>query len=125
MLYRCPIEVTVETEYLSAQSQPDKQQFAFAYHITIHNRGQIGAQLLSRHWFIINGDHQQEEVQGEGVVGQQPHISPGSSYSYTSGCILATPVGCMTGSYRMVNDEGEEFETPIPLFSLQVPGVVN
>ncbi len=125
MSNRCPIGVQVETEYLHTQSRPNREQFAFAYHITIRNDGDTGVKLLTRHWLIFDGDKHREEVQGEGVVGEQPYILPGNSYSYTSGCILTTPVGCMQGSYRMVDDHGEEFDAPVALFSLQVPGVVN
>ena len=119
------IEVTVEAEYLEKQSRPAKSQFAFAYHVTIHNHGDSGAKLLSRHWIIVDGDQLQEEVRGEGVVGEQPHLIPGSSYSYTSSCILSTPVGCMRGSYQMLDDSGELFDAQIPLFSLRVPSIVN
>ncbi len=119
------IEIRVEAEYLQEQSRPAKDQYAFAYHITILNNGDIGARLLSRNWVIVDGDQHQENVQGDGVVGQQPHILPGASYSYSSGCILATPVGCMKGSYTMLDDSGELFDARIPLFSLRVPGAVN
>ncbi|WP_281647568.1 Co2+/Mg2+ efflux protein ApaG [Parendozoicomonas sp. Alg238-R29] len=119
------IDVHVETEFLPERSSPAKKQYAFAYHITVSNKGDQGAKLLTRHWFIIDGDKHQQEVQGDGVIGQQPHILPGDSYSYSSGCILSTPVGCMHGSYQMLDDTGEFFDARIPLFSLQVPGSVN
>ena len=119
------VKVTVNTEYLPAHSDPAKANYAFAYHITIHNRGDEGVRLLSRHWLITDGNQQLQEVRGEGVVGQQPHIPAGESYSYSSGCLLTTPVGCMEGSYHMETDDGHFFDIPIPLFSLSVPGTVN
>ena len=119
------IDVHVETEFLPERSNPAKNQFSFAYHITIANRGTLGAKLLTRHWYIVDGDQKLQEVQGDGVVGQQPHILPGASYSYSSGCILSTPVGCMHGSYQMLDDTGEFFDVRIPLFSLRVPHAVN
>ncbi len=125
MEYLNPIRVEIETEYLESQSRPANKQFAFAYHITIKNNGDRSAQLLSRHWIIVDGDQKKQNIQGDGVVGQQPNIPPGGSYSYTSSCILPTPVGCMQGSYLMLGEEGEQFRAEIPLFSLQVPGIVN
>ena len=119
------IDIQVETEFLPERSNAAKKQFVFAYHITITNKGDFGAKLLTRHWYITDGDQKQQEVQGDGVVGQQPHIMPGSSYSYSSGCILDTPVGCMQGSYQMLEDTGEFFDARIPLFSLRVPAAVN
>ena len=119
------VEVRVQTEYLPSHSDPKKDNYAFAYHITLLNRGDEGVRLLSRHWFITDGNKHQQEVQGDGVIGQQPHILPGQSYSYSSGCLLATPVGCMEGSYMMETDQGTLFSIPISLFSLRVPGAVN
>ncbi|MCL6271804.1 Co2+/Mg2+ efflux protein ApaG [Sansalvadorimonas sp. 2012CJ34-2] len=119
------VEVRVKTEFLPSQSDPKKGNYAFAYHITIFNRCDDGVRLLSRHWFITNGNKHQQEVQGDGVIGQQPHILPGESYSYSSGCLLETPVGCMEGSYLMETDQGRLFHAEIPMFSLRVPSAVN
>ncbi len=119
------VEVQVRTEYLPSHSDPDKENYAFAYHITIRNRSDCGIRLLSRHWYITDGNKHQQEVQGDGVIGQQPHIPSGESYAYSSGCLLATPVGCMEGSYQMETDDGRRFDATIPLFSLRVPGAVN
>ena len=119
------IDIQVVTHYLSDRSQPESQRYAFAYTITLHNSGQIGAQLLGRHWIITDGDGQVQEVRGEGVVGQQPHLQPGESYTYTSGTLLHTEVGSMYGSYQMLADDGSRFEAPIPPFRLAVPGALH
>ena len=119
------IQVEIKTEYLPFQSSPEKQQYAFAYHITLSNEGQLGAQLISRHWIIIDGNGVRREVKGMGVVGEQPLISPGESYQYSSGAVLETMVGTMQGSYHMQGDDGIGFEVMIPLFSLALPNAVN
>ncbi len=119
------IKVEIETEYLPFQSSPDKKQYAFAYHITLSNEGHIGAQLISRHWIIIDGNGVRREVKGMGVVGEQPLISPGESYQYSSGAILETVVGTMQGSYHMQGDNGRGFDIDIPVFTLALPNVVN
>jgi len=121
----CEITVTVETEYLPLQSVPAQQQYAFAYHITIENTGDEPAQLIARHWIITDGNQARQEVQGLGVVGQQPFIAPAESYQYTSGAVLETKVGTMSGSYHMVSESGDSFEAPIPTFLLAVPNAVN
>ncbi|MEM6581839.1 MAG: Co2+/Mg2+ efflux protein ApaG [Pseudomonadota bacterium] len=127
------VEVTVVTTYLPGHSKPEQNQFVFAYTITISNAGDMPVQLLSRHWIITDADSEVQEVRGEGVVGEQPVIHPGKSFRYTSGATLATPVGCMEGSYTMVRcisedrespDEGQ-FEVPIPAFSLHTPTAVH
>jgi ApaG protein len=97
----------------------------FAYTITITNAGSTAAQLVSRHWFITDGEHHVQEVQGQGVVGQQPLLQPGESFEYTSGATLPTPVGTMHGSYRMVASDGAAFEAPIRSFTLSVPRVLH
>ncbi len=119
------IKVVIETEYLPYQSSPDKKQYAFAYHITLTNEGHIGAQLISRHWIIIDGNGVRREVKGMGVVGEQPLISPGESYQYSSGAILETVVGTMQGNYHMQGENGQGFEVDIPVFTLALPNVVN
>ena len=119
------IEVRVETEYLPYQSSPEKNQYAFAYHITLSNVGHIDAQLISRHWIIIDGNGVRREVKGMGVVGEQPLISPGESYQYSSGAVLETVVGTMQGNYHMQGENGQGFEVDIPLFSLALPNAVN
>lgn len=119
------IRVSVRTQYLESQSDPEQQRFVFAYHITISNRGVRSAQLLRRHWIILDGDGGQEEVEGEGVIGQQPVIAPGRSYEYTSGCVLKTDCGSMRGSYQMRAEDGHLFEAPIEAFALRIPGVLH
>ena len=115
------IEITVNTRFLDEQSNPDAAEYAFAYHITIANRGEQSVQLLYRHWFITDGNNNVREVEGEGVVGQQPHIEPGQSFEYASGAILATKIGMMEGSYQMLAANGESFHAPIQPFSLVHP----
>ncbi len=119
-----PVSVSVETEYLPSRSQPAQSRYAFAYHITIANHGDEIVQLISRHWQITDGNNQLQEVMGEGVVGEQPEIAPGSSYNYSSGVLLETPVGTMEGSYQMINPGGE-FDAPIAPFMLSVPGALH
>lgn len=119
------IQVTVQSEYLAGESQPDHKRYVFAYHVNIVNHGHSGARLLTRHWIITDGDVRTQEVRGDGVVGQQPHLAPGDSYTYSSGAILETPVGSMRGSYGMVDDRGEHFDTPIPPFTLAVPRILH
>ena len=121
----CPILVNVKTEYLANQSEPDNNRYAFAYHITISNKDQQAVQLLARHWHITDGNNQRQEVQGLGVVGEQPHIMPGEDYHYSSGVVLETPIGTMAGSYQMVDPDGDTFDAVIPLFVLAVPGAVH
>ncbi len=119
------IRVEVATRYLPEHSEPEEDRFAFAYEVTIRNEGRVPARLLSRYWLITDGDGDQQEVEGAGVVGQQPRIMPGSSYQYTSGAILDTPVGTMEGHYRMEREDGIHFEVPIPCFRLAVPVSLN
>ena len=115
------IDIEVETHYIEEQSLPDEDRYVFAYTITIRNNGTIAAKLLNRHWVITDGDGRTQEVRGEGVVGEQPHIDPGDYFRYTSGTVLDTPVGTMQGSYQMLADDGNEFEAIIPIFTLSPP----
>ena len=119
------IKVEVETQYIPEQSLPDKDHFVFAYTITIRNNGEIPAQLLRRHWVITDANNKVQEVKGDGVVGEQPHLEPGESYRYTSGTMLETPVGTMRGSYLMIADDGVEFEADIPQFTLSMPRILH
>ena len=115
------IEVSTEVTYLPSQSNIPGSQYAFAYTITITNHGETGAQLRTRHWLIQDETGEVEEVVGEGVVGQQPYLSPGESFEYSSGAIISTETGSMKGSYGMINDQGQRFEAVIPEFSLSEP----
>ena len=115
------IEVSVEPFYLAERSDPDENRYFWAYRITIANGSTMAVKLLSRYWHITDGVGRVEEVRGEGVVGDQPELSPGDSYQYTSGCPLSTPSGIMVGRYTMRGEGGEVFDIDIPAFSLDMP----
>ncbi|SFB26460.1 ApaG protein [Collimonas sp. OK607] len=117
--------VTVRTQYLEEQSEPDSSHYVFAYAITIKNTGQIAAQLISRHWVITDGNNHVEEVRGLGVVGHQPLLQPGEKFEYTSGTSMATPQGSMVGEYFCVAEDGEQFEARIPEFILSLPRTLH
>ena len=122
---RYQIDVSVTTQYLAAQSQPEQSRYVFSYTITIVNNGELPAQLLSRHWIITDGDGRVQEVRGAGVVGQQPHIEPGASHTYSSGTVMTTQVGTMQGSYQMLAEDGKRFDASIAPFRLAVPGALH
>ena len=111
--------------YVSEQSNPDEGQYLFAYHITIENRGKEPVRLISRHWIITDGDGDTSEVEGLGVIGEQPNLRPGQKFEYTSACPLPTPVGTMHGSFRMISDSGEEFDALIDAFTLAIPRALH
>ena len=117
--------VRVRVRYVAEQSDPEAGIYLFAYTIRVENTGDIGAQLLSRHWIITDGNGKVEEVRGPGVVGEQPRLSPGQSFEYTSACPLSTPVGTMRGSYQCLAADGTPFETAIPEFLLSIPRVLH
>ena len=127
------VGVNVVTTYLPDHSRPGDNQYTFAYTITISNAADLPVQLLSRHWLITDANDEVQEVRGDGVVGEQPIIPPGSNFRYTSGATLTTPVGYMEGSYFMVVREPMEvapenlptFEVPIPAFSLHMPRALH
>ncbi|AWL10942.1 Protein ApaG [Saliniradius amylolyticus] len=119
------IHITAEVQYLPKSSDPEQDQFAFAYHIRITNEGEQTVQLINRYWLITDGNGTHKEVAGSGVVGQQPQIAPGESYEYTSGAMLETPVGTMQGHYDMQTASGETFQAHIPVFTLADPKQVN
>jgi len=119
------IKVEVQTTYVSEQSEPENNRFVFAYTITITNTGLVPAQLLSRHWVITDANNKVQEVRGEGVVGEQPYLTPGDSFRYTSAAMLETPVGCMQGNYQMIADDGVEFNAEIPVFNLSTPHTIH
>ena len=122
---RHSISVEVQTSYLEEQSEPTEGRFVFSYTITLRNDGEVPARLLSRHWIITDSNGHTEEVRGEGVVGEQPHLRPGQGFRYSSGTVLETPVGAMHGSYHMLGDDGERFDAAIPAFRLAIPGVLH
>jgi ApaG protein len=119
------IDVQVETNYMESQSQPDAQRFVFSYTVTITNEGKIPARLMNRHWIITDANGKIQEVRGEGVVGEQPRLKPGETFSYTSGTVLDTPIGSMQGSYDMIDNLGNHFDALIPAFSLARPGSLH
>lgn len=119
------IIVEAQPFYIAAQSLPEQGRFVFAYTITISNKGDIPAKLLTRHWLITDANGKIQEVRGEGVVGEQPYLKPGDSFRYTSGAIIETAVGTMAGSYTMRSDEGENFDAIIPKFTLSIPRTLH
>src|SRR5262245_56762871 len=119
------IRVDVETSYLEEQSDPKDGRYVFAYTITIRNEGRVPAKLLSRRWLITDSNGKVQEVCGEGVVGEQPHLQPGQGFRYSSGAVIETPVGAMEGTYYMLADNGHEFDAPIPAFRLAMPGILQ
>ena len=119
------IKVHVESEYAPERSQPSKNAWFFLYTITITNEGTETTQLMTRHWIITDGTGRVEEVRGDGVVGKQPALAPGESFTYTSGCPLTTPFGVMEGSYQMVTASGEHFDARIAPFTLSEPYTVH
>lgn len=119
------IQIDVRTTYLPGQSEPGQNRYVFAYTITITNSGSVPARLVTRHWIITDANEQKREVHGEGVVGEQPYLPPGTSFQYTSGTILETPVGTMSGSYQMIADDGTAFDAEIPSFTLSIPRTLH
>jgi len=119
------IRIDVETAYLDEQSDPKERRYVFSYTITIRNEGSVSARLLTRHWVITDANGKVQEVRGDGVVGEQPHLKPGQGFRYSSGAVLETPVGAMQGSYQMVTDEGTHFDAPIAAFRLAMPGILQ
>ena len=118
------IRVRVQAEYDPGRSRPQQSLWFFLYTINIANEGRETVQLLSRHWVITDGMGKVEEVQGPGVVGNQPVLAPGQSFEYTSGCPLTTPFGSMHGTYQMISKEGERFDIEIAPFTLTEPYTV-
>lgn len=115
------VSVDIKTTFIHTRSQPEQQRYVYAYTITITNHGEEAAQLISRHWKIHDEKNKLQEVQGVGVVGEQPSILAGDSYTYTSGVILETTTGMMEGTYLMRKNNGETFDVDIPLFALVPP----
>lgn len=120
-----PIQVTVRTTYIAAQSRPEMQRYVYSYTITITNLGDRVAQLISRHWRIKDARDNLQEVQGIGVVGEQPLLAPGGAYTYTSGVIIETETGIMEGKYQMRLDNGSLLDAPIPAFALVPPHAMH
>jgi ApaG protein len=119
------IRVRVRSMYIPERSAPEQGEYFFAYSVRIANEGEETAQLVSRRWVITNGEGRVDVVEGPGVVGEQPVLTPGASFEYTSFCPLPTPFGSMEGSYRMVTPGGDRFEAAIAAFTLAVPTALN
>jgi ApaG protein len=111
--------------YIESQSSPEQNRYVFAYTITITNIGSLPAKLLTRHWLITDANGKTQEINGEGVVGENPYLSPGDSFRYTSAAMIETPVGIMQGKYLMLSDNGENFKAFIPKFTLSIPRTLH
>ncbi|MBV8466077.1 MAG: Co2+/Mg2+ efflux protein ApaG [Burkholderiales bacterium] len=119
------ISVTVTPQFVPDQSDEAANRFVFAYHVNIVNTGSIAARLLSRHWVISEEDGKEQEVRGQGVVGEQPNLQPGEGFDYVSGVAIGSPVGTMRGSYQFIADDGTAFDAEIDEFVLSVPRVLH
>ena len=119
------IRIKVTPNYLREQSDPDENRYVFSYTINIKNLGNNSAKLISRQWVITDSNGNIQEVNGDGVVGQQPNINSGEEFTYTSGTIIKTPVGTMEGRYFMEDINNKRFEALIAPFTLAVPGLIN
>jgi ApaG protein len=120
------VQITVETFYQPEYSQPLQQEFMFAYRITLENHNPFTVQLLRRQWYISDSNGDQREVEGEGVVGQQPVLTSGETFQYVSGCNLKSEIGKMWGYFQMLNlDTRELFPVEIPLFQMEAPMKLN
>ena len=115
------ITVTVRPSFLDEQSRPEDNYFVWAYEVTILNGGPETVTLKTRYWKIMNAQGEVQEVRGAGVVGEQPTLTPGQRFEYTSGCPLSTASGFMSGSYQLETADGEAFNVVIPAFSLDSP----
>ena len=119
------VRVEVESQFASEHSQPFQGQWFFHYTVRITNEGDETVQLISRHWIITDANGKTKEVEGSGVVGEQPVLTPGESFQYTSGCPLATSNGVMHGTYQMVTEDGDHFDVEIAPFALQEPYTIH
>lgn len=122
---RYGLNIEVQTQYLHDESVPEDNRFVFAYTITILNTGEVAARLMTRNWLITDSNGNIQQVEGEGVVGEQPHLEPGEGFRYSSGAVLQTEVGTMSGSYTMLADDGLEFDVEIPEFTLSTPRTLH
>lgn len=119
------IEITVLPEFAPDRSDEARGQFFWLYTVEIANQGQTSIQVTHRHWKITDANGRLEEVQGKGVVGEQPVLQPGEVFRYTSGCPLPTSSGLMVGTYRIVDEGGDVFEAEVPMFSLDQPSTAR
>ena len=118
-------DIEVATRFLDDQSVPEEGRYVFAYTVHIRNDGKVPARLLGRRWLITDGNGKEQEVVGEGVVGEQPWLRPGEGFEYTSGAVLETDIGTMRGSYDVLADDGTRFAAPIPTFTLSIPRTLH
>lgn len=119
------IRISVTSDYIAQQSLENEQQFVFSYTITISNESEETVQLINRYWQITDSNGENNTVSGEGIIGQQPFIQAGQSFTYTSGCILKSPLGNMQGHYQMQRNNGELIQVDIPIFRLAKPNILN
>jgi ApaG protein len=119
------IRVTVTSRYMAEQSVPRLNRYVWSYNVRLANEGTKPAKLVSRHWVITDANGKVEEVRGPGVVGEHPHLGPGETFQYTSGCMLATSRGTMRGEYQMERDDGAGFDAEIGTFALEMPRTLN
>ncbi len=124
-IYSPDMSVTVQTQFLEHESNIEKKRFVFAYTINIQNHSTKAVKLLTRYWKITDMDNKVQEVEGEGVIGQQPRIEPGQEFEYTSGAVLETSAGTMEGHYQFITDDNDIFDAPIPIFSLIDPSQLH
>lgn len=120
-----PVKISVNSAFIASQSNENDEQFVYSYTITIENQSDEPLKLLSRYWLITDANAEESTVSGEGVVGEQPLIAEGASYTYTSGCLLKTPVGTMQGHYNMITPKQEIVQVEIPVFRLAKPNILN
>ncbi len=119
------IQIVVKTKFEAEQSDVNAKRFVFSYNITIKNTAAHNVQLLSRRWVVTDGNQNQQEIQGEGVIGEQPIIAPYASYEYSSGAVLETNVGSMFGHYNMITEQGDKFTAQIEAFTLAKPNALH
>jgi ApaG protein len=119
------LKVRVQSRYVEDQSTPGDRHWVFAYLVTIINDGEIPTQLIARRWLITNADGNTQTVEGPGVIGEQPRLEPGESFSYTSGCPLDTSIGSMHGTFSMRDDDGASWEAEVGVFTLSTPFALN
>ena len=119
------IQIAVVTKFEAEQSDVNAKRFVFSYKITIKNTAAHNVQLLSRRWVVTDGNQNQQEIQGEGVIGEQPIIAPNASYQYSSGAVLETNVGSMYGHYNMITEQGDKFKAQISAFTLAKPNSLH
>jgi len=117
--------ISVSTQFIPEQSDESDLKYVFSYTVTITNNTDKAFQVLSRYWLITDGNGETTTVEGSGIIGEQPHIIPGTSFTYTSGCLLKTPLGTMQGYYQVIDDNKETSIIDIPVFQLALPNIIH